>query len=351
MNRSCPYATPSALEQVLSIRNALSIQSHPTKQRAAYLHKTFPEHYKDANHKPELALAVAPTLAMCGFRPLSQLHHFLSTSSPAYVPELRAVIGAALCDAFTSKFTEDGEAGSSYAPAADVGSHEHDGVSHHASLPRVRFSDADPEAALRSLYSALMTASPALVEQNVSALVERLRGSGGSGAAWNSLILDLHSQYGADIGIFSIYFFNVLSLQRGDAIFLAPCLPHAYIRGELVELMACSDNVVRAGLTPKHKHVDELLSMLLYSTNAPRTHHMKPAVLCESPHASLKLFAPPSDFSEFCLLACTLLASAQLDIPLPSPTPHILLCLQVPPPPNCSLRPFRPLFVRAACST
>ena len=126
-----------------------------------------------------------------------------------------------------------------YAPAADVGSHEHDGVWHHASLPRVRFSDADPEDALRSLYSALMCASPALVEQNVNALVERLRGSGSSGAAWNSLILDLHSQYGADIGIFSIYFFNVLHLQRGDAIFLAPCLPHAYIRGELVELMAC----------------------------------------------------------------------------------------------------------------
>jgi mannose-6-phosphate isomerase len=61
------------LFKVLSIRNALSIQSHPTKQRAAYLHKAFPEHYKDANHKPELALAAAPTLAMCGFRPLVQL--------------------------------------------------------------------------------------------------------------------------------------------------------------------------------------------------------------------------------------------------------------------------------------
>ena len=62
------------LFKVLSIRNALSIQSHPTKQRAAFLHQAFPEHYKDANHKPELALAAAPTLAMCGFRPLIQLY-------------------------------------------------------------------------------------------------------------------------------------------------------------------------------------------------------------------------------------------------------------------------------------
>jgi mannose-6-phosphate isomerase class I len=203
---------------------------------------------------------------MCGFRPLIQLYHFLSSSSPACVPELRAVVGAT-CDSFVSMFVQDAEAGGNYVPAAEEGSHEFDGLSHHPSLPRLRFNNPDPHAALRALYSALMTADHALVETNVNALVERLcsdSATGSSAAAWNSLILDLHAQYGADIGIFSIFFFNVLSLQRGDAMFLAPCLPHAYIRGELVELMACSDNVVRAGLTPKHKHVDELLSMLLY---------------------------------------------------------------------------------------
>jgi mannose-6-phosphate isomerase len=214
---------------VLSIRNALSIQSHPTKQRAAYLHQMFPEHYKDANHKPELALAVAPTLAMCGFRPLPHLYHFLCECSPAHVPELRRVVGGALCDSFVGKFITD-DVG-----ACDVsdGGHEHDGLHHHSSLPRMCFAHADSEGAMRELYSALMTASQDVVEANVNALVQRLRdvvSSGGNSIAWASLILDLHAQYGADIGIFSIYFFNVLSLKCGDAIFLAPCLPHAYIR-------------------------------------------------------------------------------------------------------------------------
>ncbi len=36
-----------------------------------------------------------------------------------------------------------------------------------------------------------------------------------------------------------------------QAIYLAANVPHAYVSGELVECMATSDNVVRAGLTPK----------------------------------------------------------------------------------------------------
>jgi mannose-6-phosphate isomerase len=98
--------------------------------------------------------------------------------------------------------------------------------------------------------------------------------------------------------------------------------------------MACSDNVVRAGLTPKHKHVDELLSMLLYSAQPPPSPHMKPVVLRTSAQSSLQLFAPPPEFSEFCLLCSSVQASCSLDIPLASPTPHILLCLQVPLPPH-----------------
>jgi mannose-6-phosphate isomerase len=44
--------------KVLSIQKALSIQSHPDKVLAKRLHAERPHIYKDANHKPELALAV-----------------------------------------------------------------------------------------------------------------------------------------------------------------------------------------------------------------------------------------------------------------------------------------------------
>lgn len=62
-----------------------------------------------------------------------------------------------------------------------------------------------------------------------------------------------------DRGIFSIYLFNVLHLQKGEALFQGAGLPHAYLEGQNVELMANSDNVLRGGLTPKHVDVKELL--------------------------------------------------------------------------------------------
>ncbi len=40
---------------------------------------------------------------------------------------------------------------------------------------------------------------------------------------------------------------------------------HLLVAGDCVECMACSDNVVRAGLTPKFKDVPTLCDMLTYT--------------------------------------------------------------------------------------
>ena len=50
-------------------------------------------------------------------------------------------------------------------------------------------------------------------------------------------------------------------LEPGDAVFMAAGGLHAYLHGTGVELLANSDNVVRAGLTPKHIDVPELLKL------------------------------------------------------------------------------------------
>lgn len=55
-------------------------------------------------------------------------------------------------------------------------------------------------------------------------------------------------------------------LKGGQAIYLPANEPHAYLAGELVECMAASDNVIRAGLTPKFKHADVLCASLTYTT-------------------------------------------------------------------------------------
>lgn len=52
---------------MLSVAKALSIQAHPDKELAKVLHKMRPTIYKDANHKPEMAIALTDFRALCGF--------------------------------------------------------------------------------------------------------------------------------------------------------------------------------------------------------------------------------------------------------------------------------------------
>lgn len=61
--------------------------------------------------------------------------------------------------------------------------------------------------------------------------------------------------------------------------------------------MACSDNVVRAGLTPKFKDVDNLLNMLIYDGATPKSKLFIPKILNDS-HPYTWLFKPPiEDFA------------------------------------------------------
>ena len=66
-----PYNATSALPfllKVLSVAKALSVQAHPDRQLAVKLHAARPDMYRDDNHKPEMAVALTPFDAMCGFR-------------------------------------------------------------------------------------------------------------------------------------------------------------------------------------------------------------------------------------------------------------------------------------------
>ena len=73
-----------------------------------------------------------------------------------------------------------------------------------------------------------------------------------------------------DKGIFSIYFFNILKVRKGEAVFQDAGVPHAYLEGQNMELMANSDNVLRGGLTPKHVDVPELLKHVIFKETHPK---------------------------------------------------------------------------------
>lgn len=97
-----------------------------------------------------------------------------------------------------------------------------------------------------------------------------------------------------DIGVLSIFFFNIVRMAPGQAIFLDANIPHAYLSGDCIECMACSDNVIRAGLTPKFKDVDTLLSMLDFQSKTCDSIFYQP--LAHGTYS--KLFKPPvKDFA------------------------------------------------------
>ncbi len=70
--------------------------------------------------------------------------------------------------------------------------------------------------------------------------------------------------YPDDSGLFSPLLLNAVTLQPGEAMFLYAETPHAYLNGVALEVMANSDNVLRAGLTPKFIDIPELMSNLQF---------------------------------------------------------------------------------------
>ena len=79
------------------------------------------------------------------------------------------------------------------------------------------------------------------------------------GEPWQTIRL-IAAFYPDDSGLFSPLLLNVVKLNPGEAMFLFAETPHAYLQGVALEVMANSDNVLRAGLTPKYIDIPELVA-------------------------------------------------------------------------------------------
>ncbi|KAE8709330.1 Mannose-6-phosphate isomerase 2 [Hibiscus syriacus] len=220
--------------KVLSVAKPLSIQAHPDKELAKELHKLKPNIYKDANHKPEMALALTEFRALCGFITLEELKGVLID-----VPEIVELVGTALAKQVLDIDRQDGAEKAKYA--------------------------------LRSVFTQLMSASKDMATKAISKLKSRLHVESQLRCLTDKeqLVLHLDKQYPGDIGVVAAFFFNYVKLNPGEALYLGANEPHAYLSGECIECMATSDNVVRAGLTPKHRDIQTLCSMLTYKQGYP----------------------------------------------------------------------------------
>ena len=121
-------------------------------------------------------------------------------------------------------------------------------------------------------------------------------------------------------GILSVYFLNLVKLAQGEGIYQPNGLLHAYLEGQNIELMANSDNVLRAGLTPKHMDIAELLAVGEFESTEPNAYK-----IAEKPFAEgLKIY--PTPFEEFELYRFT--GNDKDSARWPVHAPQILMCIE-----------------------
>ncbi|WKZ68415.1 MAG: mannose-6-phosphate isomerase, class I [Melioribacteraceae bacterium] len=207
-NNKLPY-----LLKILSSSQALSIQAHPNKELAKKLHKKDPINYPDDNHKPEIAIAVDYLNAIVGFKPVDE---FIKT-----------------CKNYNSL----------------------------SSL--LESCKSNKEGIIKEYYSIIINLSQTELVKIIDQLLNQIKNTKQKSDE-ELVFIEQFEKFGYDVGLISILLFNYVQLKSGEAIFTDAGIPHAYIKGNIIECMANSDNVVRAGLTPKFKDVDTLLDMMKF---------------------------------------------------------------------------------------
>lgn len=223
------------LLKLLDVKDMLSIQVHPSKKQAAIDFeeenkkgislKAPDRNYKDRNHKPELMVAMSDFYLLHGFKPKDELLKKLQD-----VPELNI---------FIPVFKKEGYTGL-YKMAME--------------LPQVEVNEI-----LQPLTNRIIP----LYQNN------KLEKNDENFWAARAALTFVQPNV-IDRGIFSIYFFNLLNLKKGEALFQDAGLPHAYLEGYNVEIMASSDNVLRGGLTSKHIDTVELLKHTKCEVTIPK---------------------------------------------------------------------------------
>lgn len=73
-----------------------------------------------------------------------------------------------------------------------------------------------------------------------------------------------------DRGIFSMYFLNLVHLKPNQALFQAAGVLHAFLEGEIVEIMQNSDNIARAGMTNKPIDFDYIMQFMVFDAQEPK---------------------------------------------------------------------------------
>lgn len=217
------------LFKVLSIASPLSLQCHPNKEQAeegwkreeAIRKNGGAYNYQDDNEKAEILSALTPVTAMCGFKKIEDIIFSLKK----YIP-----------------------------------------LSYEKYLTK--------ENSIRNIFLMLFALSKDDKEFVLKELSENIKNEEsreGNFLTTFGIIKETLEKYKGDIGSVFPLMMNIVHLNKGDALFLAPDTLHAYVEGNGIELMTASDNVLRGGFTPKRVDLKELERIMNFTSTEPKT--------------------------------------------------------------------------------
>jgi mannose-6-phosphate isomerase len=114
---------------------------------------------------------------------------------------------------------------------------------------------------VKNIYAEIMHSEEARISRCIDIILDRIQRKNNRSLIEERFLIE-YNNYGYDVGLLSLLLFNFVNLDPNAAIFTPAGIPHAYLKGNIIECMANSDNVVRAGLTPKFKDICTLVEML-----------------------------------------------------------------------------------------
>jgi len=272
------------LLKIIAAASPISLQVHPSIQRARIGFEiedaagtpidARERSYRDRNHKPELVYALTRFDAMVGFRAPRRAAELLVGLETPLAAELRARLVA------------------------------------------------DPaQSGVRAAFEWLVSPGtrPGIDEVRAfaDACAKRLV-DGSPSPRTDRTVIRLAAAYPGDAGAVTSVLLNPVTLRPGEAVFVPAGTVHAYLQGVGVEIMANSDNVLRAGLTQKHIDLPELL-VNLDAVAAPPIR-----IAPERVFTSTEIYYAPVDDFELSVTRLTDEGVARI----PGRGPRVLLCLE-----------------------
>jgi len=292
------------LFKVLCAGSALALQIHPDKALAEQLYHNDPNFdMPDDNHKPEIALALGPFESFCGFKPFAHIQ-----SAVKHVPEFRKAIGEEYAHKLVYARPKDGKAAELAVRAA------------LAQLLKKGQSDStkgEVAEQVKSLASRCKESGAAVFQQVEGIDAENIA----------KAFPLLNEDYPGDVGAFvCALMMNYFNMKAGECIYVPAATIHAWFRGDIIECMANSDQVLNVAFTESdEKTIDVFTSNMITQVKTSKSEFdLPPKAFERSSSSKTTLYDPP--FKEFSILRTQLSGGSQDTVgSLKGPTVFIAL--------------------------